>query len=668
MRQMSGFFTAVVMLVLFVTSALADLPGHWRWVKTFGGTLDDRGTHILRMSDGGYAFLGSTKTPVDSVRWVWIMKLDAMGDTVWTKREGMGYGVPIPRSLGLTGDDDIIIAGDRYESVNSNDWGVFANGWLRTFSAEGAMLHSQRTDRYPYDGYRRTAAVWPTPTGFIFAGLKYDLNGSTDRYHSFVNTVDTTRVWSPDNPTFVFDVQIHFFIEARDGGYLAGGEIQVSENIWQAWLMKVRADGTRVWSRTYETESSVFNAAIADDDGGFTAVGSTRRVGTRPLAVKIDRDGLQLWRAVNVVNSGVGLAVCRAHDRGALIVGKRTVSADNRADHFHWKIDSLGSTQWMHLPSEPGLQQSLGVTADGADGYLIVGETDHQSAGAVDAVVMAIRDAGYLRLTSPANGDSAQVGFAFPLTWSFQGPAATVKLEYYADSTWRLIDSAAPNTGTYLWTVPYLDSVNTTASVRISALEGLLSNQSPGVMIVSPPNKLVLKTPNGRETWGGSQAQWISWVTMGILSSVRLDYTLDGTIWHLINESTPNDGFYLWEVPSTPSSSAIVRISSLDGSLVDQSDSTFSIAVGVVSSEIRQHDKVYWFSFAGNDFWFEKPLTQAEIYSLTGTLLARIVVNGSSSFWNGSNRENQQVRGASLLKLFFEDGTIVSKPIKIVGK
>ncbi|NIM11198.1 MAG: hypothetical protein GTO45_04340, partial [Candidatus Aminicenantes bacterium] len=59
----------------------------------------------------------------------------------------------------------------------------------------------------------------------------------------------------------------------------------------------------------------------------------------------------------------------------------------------------------------------------------------------------------------------------------------------------------------------------------------------------------------------------------------KIDYsTNNGSSWTVITASTANDGHYAWAVPATPSSSCLVRVSEIDGSPSDTSDSVFTIA------------------------------------------------------------------------------------------
>ena len=75
-----------------------------------------------------------------------------------------------------------------------------------------------------------------------------------------------------------------------------------------------------------------------------------------------------------------------------------------------------------------------------------------------------------------------------------------------------------------------------------------------GITIISPTT--------GTEYKAGSEAV-ISWSTGGFISSVKIEYTMDGTTWNVIADSTTNDGSHTWRTPEIASETVQIRISAL---------------------------------------------------------------------------------------------------------
>ncbi|MFH0930742.1 MAG: cohesin domain-containing protein, partial [Candidatus Zixiibacteriota bacterium] len=99
-----------------------------------------------------------------------------------------------------------------------------------------------------------------------------------------------------------------------------------------------------------------------------------------------------------------------------------------------------------------------------------------------------------------------------------------------------------------------------------------------------PPAQLTITSPNGGENWFTGSLHNITWTSQGIISDVKLEYSIDGGNWILIINSTPNDGNNSWTVPDTPSESCLVKISDVSNvETSDISDGLFTITRQVIS-------------------------------------------------------------------------------------
>ncbi|NIN35055.1 MAG: endonuclease, partial [Gammaproteobacteria bacterium] len=70
------------------------------------------------------------------------------------------------------------------------------------------------------------------------------------------------------------------------------------------------------------------------------------------------------------------------------------------------------------------------------------------------------------------------VGSVHAITWSSNGEIGEISLEYSADNgaNWTEIVSSTANSGSYDWTIP--DAISDTCLVRISEVNGTLSDTS----------------------------------------------------------------------------------------------------------------------------------------------------------------------------------------------
>lgn len=121
--------------------------------------------------------------------------------------------------------------------------------------------------------------------------------------------------------------------------------------------------------------------------------------------------------------------------------------------------------------------------------------------------------------------------------------------------------------GEYFWSVQAVDAAF--AGSRFPADE---------TFTIAGTN-LVLLAPNGGEIWEADSLKTIRW-NVTSLQQVNLEYSTDnGNSWEMIAASIPaNPPTYSWQVPPTPSTSCLVRVSDAeDASRFDVSDAPFTI-------------------------------------------------------------------------------------------
>ncbi len=97
---------------------------------------------------------------------------------------------------------------------------------------------------------------------------------------------------------------------------------------------------------------------------------------------------------------------------------------------------------------------------------------------------------------------------------------------------------------------------------------------------------ITVLTPNGGDSWPTGTNQAITWTTGGLGGNVRIELnrTFPGGSWEVLIASTPNDGSYTWTVAGTATTTARMRVTSVETpSATDVSNSDFSITPPVLT-------------------------------------------------------------------------------------
>lgn len=115
-----------------------DLNGDTLWTRTYGGEANDKGFYVQQTSDGGYILTGFTSSFGHGSIDLYLIKTDDIGDTLWTKKFGGGYG-DAGTSVQQTTDGGFIIVGYT-ESFGNGEFDIYLiktdeNG-IVTFTSE----------------------------------------------------------------------------------------------------------------------------------------------------------------------------------------------------------------------------------------------------------------------------------------------------------------------------------------------------------------------------------------------------------------------------------------------------------------------------------------------------------------------------------------------------
>lgn len=215
-----------------------DANGDTLWTNVYGGPEDDEGHHAEQTTDGGFIITGGTNSFGGGANWdVYLIKTDAVGDTIWTRRYG-GTEYDIGYCVHQTRDGGFVVCG----ATASYGAGLHDFYLIKT-DAVGDTLWTRTYGGYHYD---YAHAVVEINNGYTMVGYSQSFGG-TDNDMYLVRTdlmgdVSWTEVIGGDGQDYGYDI-----VPAPDGGYVATGHT----NSWSsgdnnAWLVKLNPDPTGI--------------------------------------------------------------------------------------------------------------------------------------------------------------------------------------------------------------------------------------------------------------------------------------------------------------------------------------------------------------------------------------------------------------------------------------
>ncbi len=300
------------------------------WDRTFGGAADDYLEHMVPTQDGGYLLAGYSASTLSSTKMshpigstdFWVVKLNPDGSKAWDKTYG----------------------GNREDALTTI-----------TATKDGGFLLGGYSDSDV--GHFKTEAC----------------RGYYDYWVIKVNK-DGEKEWDKTYGTSQLDY-LESVTPTRDGGYLLGGYTQSgingdkmgsSKGALDYWVVKIAADGSKVWDKTYgSSRADILSSIIPVASGGYLLGGGTHQgsgsdkseqpKGTADYwVIKINENGDIIWdrtfggNGFNVFTSMLevpGGFMLAGHTDAGIGLDK-TEASNGMYDCWAVKIDQNGNKVW----------------------------------------------------------------------------------------------------------------------------------------------------------------------------------------------------------------------------------------------------------------------------------------------------------------------------------
>jgi hypothetical protein len=346
--------------------------GSIEWENTLGGSSGESVQEIRQTTDGGYIFISDTFSGISGDKTeasrgefdLWIVKLNANGTKAWDRTYG-GSSYEMNGSISLTADGGYIIAGNTGSGI-SGDKSQASFGqtdyWVLKLSSTG----DKQWDRsFGGDNQEDVQSVLQTPSGdFLVAGYSYsDISGNKSAGSVAESSVDYwvikvdangNKIWDKTYGGGIYDRMTSLAL-TFDGGYILGGWSLPSDATgpfdWEYTIIRLSSDGIQQWKQTFggPEEDRLYSVQQTPDLGYILAGYSYSPAGPDKSENNTgDRDFWVIKLAVDPLPVTLAVFSAAKESNTALLQWKTT--SETSSSEFEIQ-HSLDGKQWQSIGS-----------------------------------------------------------------------------------------------------------------------------------------------------------------------------------------------------------------------------------------------------------------------------------------------------------------------------
>ncbi|HKR04241.1 MAG TPA: T9SS type A sorting domain-containing protein [Bacteroidia bacterium] len=375
------FLLLIIQTLFSVETMFAQIT----FQKTIGGGNHDEGNSVQQTTDGGYIIAGS-KSSSGGTNDVYLIKTNSNGNTLWTKTFG-GTGSDAGYSVQQTTDGGYIIAGG-IESFSPPHMDVY----LIKTDANGDTLWTKRFGENNDD--LGNSVKQTTDGGYIITGWSKSFGSGYYEVYLIKTDVNGNLLWSKIYGGFTIDIGSSVQ-QTADGGYIIAGYTRsFVQAYFDVYLIKTDANGNALWTKTFGgTVVEKGYSVQQTTDGGYIIAGETWSFGAGGADVyllRTDANGNSLWaKSFGGANDDYGYSVQQTADGGYIVTGYTNSFGAGDNDVYLIRTDANGDSLWTKTfgGTNDDWGYTVQQTADG--GYIITGLT--YSFGAVTGNVYLIK-------------------------------------------------------------------------------------------------------------------------------------------------------------------------------------------------------------------------------------------------------------------------------------
>lgn len=328
------------------------------------------GNSIVNTLDGNMLIAGFNNSS-DRGYDGYLIKVSPDGSQLWAKNYGSNY------------------TDGFYNAINATDGGYVAVGFQSVGSYGESILYILKTDdqgdkqwEYLSDGLKMSkgfGVIQTSDYGYIACGYIQEGNSDRDLFLVKVNA-NGEKVWEKqygtknDSTLTGANDDAYAIIADGDSGYYLTGSMNGDVSCCgKAFLMKIAANGDSLWTKSY-SEALGYSLAWTSD-GNIIIGGAVYTNGQDAYLLKTNPMGDKIWEKSYGSTTGYdfGTSLVQASDGGYAITGFSSKSGSTNQDVSLFRVNSGGTLLWSHTYGGDNIDQGFGIVRNSDGGYCIAG-------------------------------------------------------------------------------------------------------------------------------------------------------------------------------------------------------------------------------------------------------------------------------------------------------
>lgn len=379
---------AALLMLAFCTISAFSVTAQITFRKAIGNPGEDIANCVRQTSDGGYVICGVTSSADGLSSNVYLLKIDEVGDLVWSRNFGSALSVDVGNKVLVLETGELLVVGFT-NSGGSNGYDVL----LIKADAVGNEIWRNTYGGASWD-FGHDVIVMPNGN-YGVAGSTYSFGqGGSDGYFLEVSS-DGAVVRETTNGTAA-DEEFRSLVSQNDRLFFCGS-VDNTTTGKDALMVCTDLSGNEIWRQVWGgSEEDFLSSVISTSDGKILSVGtssSNETVNKQLYFIKVSTDGVLFFeRSDGGAAEEEGREIVEGADGNYTAIGYTTSYGAGGSAMFLFTVSTDGwwvlSRQYGSPFDEEG--NSICVTQDG--GFVLSGYT--KGFGSINSNVFVLKTDG----------------------------------------------------------------------------------------------------------------------------------------------------------------------------------------------------------------------------------------------------------------------------------